>query len=131
MPQDLVPVKGFVAINCAYVTSLQTTAVFGIMEKMQKLGMATALLSGLFLVGCGTSTPGPTGSFHQTQTGVSETGYPGTPAQNNDAQSPALSASTETKYSQAIAEPTASKESAQDETTIAPKTAAPKPIAPK
>ena len=91
------------------------------MEKMQKLGMATALLAGLFLVGCGVSTHGPNGSFRQTQSGVSETGYPGHPAQRNDPQSPALSASTETKYSQAIAEPTASKESAQAETTIAPK----------
>jgi hypothetical protein len=76
---------------------------------MQKLGMATALLAGLFLVGCGTSTHGPSGSMHQTQTGVSETGYPGHPAQRNDPQSPALSSSTEAKNSQAISEPMASK----------------------
>lgn len=88
---------------------------------MQKLGMATALLAGLFLMGCETSTHGPTGSMHQTQTGVSETGYPGNAAQHNDPQSPALSTTTETKYSQAISEPTASKESVQAETTIAPK----------
>jgi hypothetical protein len=91
------------------------------MEKMRKLGMGTALLAGLFLVGCGTSTHGPVGSMHQTQTGVSETGYPGNAAQRNDPQSPSLSASTETKYSQAVSEPTASKASVEAETTIAPK----------
>ena len=91
------------------------------MERMQKLGTAIALLGGLFLVGCGTSTHGPSGSMNQTKTGVSETGYPGHPAQRNDPQSPALSASTETKYSIAIAEPTASKASSEAETTIAPK----------
>jgi len=88
---------------------------------MQKLGMVTALLTGLFLVGCGTSTHGPNGSMNQTKTGVSETGYPGHPAQRNDPESPALSASTETKYSQAIAEPTSSKAASEAETTIAPK----------
>jgi hypothetical protein len=88
---------------------------------MQKLGMVTALIAGLLLVGCETSTHGPTGSMHQTRTGVSETGYPGTAAQRNDPQSPALSTSTESKYSQPISEPTASKASAQAETTIAPK----------
>ncbi|HXE05062.1 MAG TPA: hypothetical protein VN579_03675 [Bryobacteraceae bacterium] len=91
------------------------------MEKMQKLGMATALIAGLYLVGCGTSTHGPSGSMHQTQTGVSETGYPGHPEQRNDPQSPSLSSSTEAKHSQAISEPTASKASAEAETTTAPK----------
>jgi hypothetical protein len=96
------------------------------MERMQKLGMASALVAGVFLVGCGVSTHGPHGSFNQTRTGVSETGYPGHPEQRNDPQSPALSATTETKYSQAVSEPMASKESAQAETTIAPKTVLPK-----
>jgi hypothetical protein len=59
--------------------------------------------------------------MHQTQSGVSETGYPGNTAQRNDPQSPALSSSTESKYSQAISEPTASKASVEAENTIAPK----------
>ena len=50
---------------------------------------------------CGTSSPGPAGSKHQTATGVSETGYPG--GQPKDAQSPALSSSTEQQYSRAEA----------------------------
>jgi hypothetical protein len=91
------------------------------MKRMQKLVLATALIAGLYLVGCGTSTHGPAGSMHQTQTGVSETGYPGHAAQRNDPQSPSLSSSTESKYSQAISEPTASKASAEAENTIAPK----------
>lgn len=86
------------------------------MNEMRKLGIATALLAGLFLVGCGTSTHGPDGSMHQTQTGVSETGYPGNPAQHNDPQSPALSASTEQKYAQSVSEPEASKAEVKEET---------------
>jgi hypothetical protein len=54
------------------------------------------LMAGL-LTGCGTSTSGLTWSRHQTMTGVSETGYPG--GQPKDAESPALSSSTEQKYS--------------------------------
>lgn len=73
------------------------------MDEMRKLGMATALLAGLFLVGCGMSTHGPDGSMHQTQTGVSETGYPGRPTPSNDPESPSLSSSSETKYSRAEA----------------------------
>ena len=60
-----------------------------------------ALLMAGFLAGCGTSTTGPDGSKHQTMTGVSETGYPG--GQPKDAESPALSSSTEQKYSRAEA----------------------------
>jgi hypothetical protein len=85
------------------------------MNEMRKLGIATALLAGLFLVGCGTSTHGPDGSMHQTQTGVSETGYPGHPAQRNDPQSPAISSSSETKYSQSVSEPEAPKTEANAE----------------
>ena len=70
---------------------------------LQKMGFGVLLLVAGFLVGCGTSTTGPEGSKHQTQTGVSETGYPG--GQPQDAESPALSTSTEQKY--ARAEPSA------------------------
>ena len=63
---------------------------------LRKLGFATILLMAGFLVNCGTSTLGPEGSKHQTQTGVSETGYPG--GQPKDAESPALASSTEVKY---------------------------------
>ena len=49
------------------------------------------------LVGCGTSSPGMTGSKHQTMTGVSVSGYPaGAP---KDAESPALSSSSEQQHS--------------------------------
>ena len=63
---------------------------------LHKLGVMALLLTAGFLMGCGTSTTGPTGSKHQTQTGVSETGYPG--GQPKDAESPALSSSSELKY---------------------------------
>jgi hypothetical protein len=64
---------------------------------LRKLGVVTLLLMAGFLMSCGTSTRGDEGSMHQTQTGVSETGYPG--GQPKDAESPALSSSTEQKYS--------------------------------
>jgi len=63
---------------------------------LQKMGFVLVLLTAGLLIGCGTSTLGPDGSKHQTQTGVSETGYPG--GQPVDPQSPALSSNTETKY---------------------------------
>jgi hypothetical protein len=66
---------------------------------LQKLGISALLLTAGFLMGCGISSPGPDGSRHQTQTGVSETGYPG--GQPVDAESPALSSSTEQKYARA------------------------------
>ena len=72
-------------------------------DMLQKTGVAVLILSAGFLAGCGMSSPGPEGSRHQTQNGVSETGYPG--GQPVDAESPALSASTEQKY--ARAEPSA------------------------
>jgi hypothetical protein len=56
-----------------------------------------ALLTTGLLVGCGTSSAGPTGSKHQTMTGVSESGYPG--GQPKDAQSPALSSTSEQEHS--------------------------------
>ncbi len=70
---------------------------------LQKLGVVTLLLTAGFLAGCGTSTTGPEGSKHQTQTGVSETGYPG--GQPKDAESPALSSSSEQKYARAADQP--------------------------
>ena len=66
---------------------------------LRKSGVLVVLLTAGFLAGCGTSTTGPEGSKHQTQTGVSETGYPGYPGTpTRDAESPALSSSTEQKY---------------------------------
>jgi hypothetical protein len=104
MPQYVVGVKGFVTINCVLVTDLQTTSVFSDDRKMlQKMGVVAVVLTAGFLIGCGMSTMGPDGSKHQTQTGVSETGYPG--GQPVDAESPALATSTEQKY--ARAEPSA------------------------
>ena len=66
---------------------------------LRKLGLVCVLLSAGFLMSCGTSSTGPGGSKHQTATGVSETGYPG--GQPKDAESPALSSSSEQKYSRA------------------------------
>jgi hypothetical protein len=65
---------------------------------LRKSGLIGLLLIAGFLTSCGTSTSGPDGSAHQTQTGVSETGYPG--GQPNDAESPALGSSTEQNYAQ-------------------------------
>ncbi len=64
---------------------------------LRKLGIVVVLLTAGFLSGCGTSTTGPDGSKHQTQNGVSGTGYPG--GQPVDAESPALASSSEQKYS--------------------------------
>jgi hypothetical protein len=64
------------------------------MVKMFRTTLGTAaLIAAGFLVGCGTSTPGPFGSKHQTMTGVSESGYPG--GKPVDAESPALASSSE------------------------------------
>jgi hypothetical protein len=83
---------------------------------LRKLVFGAALSAAVLLMSCGTSTRGPEGSMHQTTTGVSETGYPGRPVPSNDPQSPAVSASTETKYSQKISEPTAPKMEAEAKT---------------
>jgi ABC-type oligopeptide transport system substrate-binding subunit len=56
-----------------------------------------ALLTAGLLAGCGTSSPGLTGSKHQTMTGVSESGYPG--GQPKDAEAPALASTTEQEHS--------------------------------
>jgi hypothetical protein len=63
---------------------------------LRKTGFILVLLTAGFSMGCGISSLGQDGSRHQTSTGVSETGYPG--GQPTDAQSPALSSSTEQKY---------------------------------
>ncbi|HEX4135637.1 MAG TPA: hypothetical protein VHY84_13565 [Bryobacteraceae bacterium] len=66
------------------------------------IGIASLLTAG-FLMGCGTSSTGPNGgSKHQTETGVSSSGYPGGEAK--DAGSPALASSTESQYSRDRAE---------------------------
>lgn len=57
------------------------------------LATAAILTAGL-LTSCGTSSPD---SREQTRTGVTPTGYPG--GQPKDAQSPALSSSTEQEHS--------------------------------
>ncbi len=67
-----------------------------IVGMLRKMGFILVLLTAGFSMGCGMSSFGPDGSRHQTQTGVSETGYPG--GQPVDAESPALSTSTEQKY---------------------------------
>jgi hypothetical protein len=67
-----------------------------IVGMLRKMGFILVLLTAGFSMGCGISTLGPDGSRHQTATGVSETGYPG--GQPVDAESPALSTSTEQKY---------------------------------
>jgi hypothetical protein len=67
-----------------------------IVHMLQKMLFVLVLLTAAFSMGCGISTLGPDGSRHQTKTGVSETGYPG--GQPVDAESPALSSSTETQY---------------------------------
>jgi len=68
---------------------------------LRKLGVMALLLGALLTIGCGTASRGPDGSLHQSQTGVSETGYPG--GHPGDAESPALASSTEQKYSRAEA----------------------------
>jgi hypothetical protein len=64
-----------------------------------KVALAGGIVATVLLTGCGTSTSGPTGSKHQTMTGVSETGYPG--GWPKDPESPALASSTEQIYSDA------------------------------
>jgi hypothetical protein len=67
---------------------------------LRKLALGLALLTAGLLLGCSVSTSGPDGgSRQQTFTGKSgSNGYPGNSAQSNDAESPALSSSTEQKY---------------------------------
>jgi hypothetical protein len=98
MPQDVVGVKGFLTTSCVLVTDLQTTYVFrhDVGDMLQKSSLVALLLTAGFLTSCGTSTTGPEGSKHETQTGISETGYPG--GQPTDAESPSLGSSSEQKY---------------------------------
>jgi hypothetical protein len=57
-----------------------------------------ALLTVVFLIGCGVSSTGPGGgSKGQGETGVSSSGYPA--GEPKDAGSPALASSTESQYS--------------------------------
>jgi hypothetical protein len=58
---------------------------------------AAGMIAAGLLAGCGTSSPGPTGSKHQTMTGVSESGYPG--GQPKDPESPALASASEQEHS--------------------------------
>ncbi|MEP6716014.1 MAG: hypothetical protein ABJC09_10605 [Terriglobia bacterium] len=58
---------------------------------------SAVFVAAVFLTACGTSTRGPSGSMHQTMTGVSESGYPG--GQPKDAESPALASSSEQEHS--------------------------------
>lgn len=52
-----------------------------------------ALAAAVLMVGCGTSSRGPEGSFAQTRSGKSASGYPA--GQPKDSESPALSSSSE------------------------------------
>jgi len=52
-----------------------------------------ALAAAVLLAGCGTSSRGPEGSYAQTRSGKSSSGYPA--GQPKDPESPALSSSTE------------------------------------
>jgi hypothetical protein len=70
-----------------------------IRNMLHKSSLVALLLTAGFLTSCGTSTTGPDGSKRETQTGVSETGYPG--GQPTDAESPALGSSSEQKYARA------------------------------
>ena len=80
---------------------------FGIIDNMlRKLGTVALLLLAGFSISCGTASPG---SKHQTQTGVSESGYPG--GQPTDKESPALGSSTEQKY--AMSEESSPEKSAE------------------
>jgi hypothetical protein len=71
---------------------------FMMVKMLRKTIVAVALTAAALLAGCGTSTTGPDGgSWHQTDTGVSSSGYPA--GEPKDANSPALSSSTEEQYS--------------------------------
>ena len=69
---------------------------------LRNLSFLVLLLTAGFSMSCGSASRGPDGSLHQTQTGVSETGYPG--GQPKDAESPALASSSEQKYSRDASE---------------------------
>ena len=67
-------------------------------EKMLLTIRVAALLTAVFLVGCGVSSTEPEGgSKAQAVTGVSSSGYPA--GEPTDAGSPALASSTESQYS--------------------------------
>jgi hypothetical protein len=67
-------------------------------EKMLITIRVVALLTAVFLIGCGVSSTGPDGgSKHQAETGVSSSGYPA--GEPKDGGSPALASSTESQYS--------------------------------
>jgi hypothetical protein len=60
--------------------------------------LTVGLLAGC-LMSCGVSSDGLEGSKHDTMTGVAPSGYPHSDTQSNDPGSPALSSSSESKYS--------------------------------
>jgi hypothetical protein len=65
---------------------------------LRKIISAAVLMAAVLLIGCGTSTTGPDGgSWQQSRTGVSSSGYPA--GEPKDAGSPALASSTESEYS--------------------------------
>jgi len=67
-------------------------------EKMLITIRVAALLTAVFLIGCGVSSTEPGGgSKGQASTGVSSSGYPA--GEPKDAGSPALASSTESQYS--------------------------------
>jgi hypothetical protein len=69
-----------------------------LMEMLRKIISAAALMAAVLLIGCGTSTTSPDGgSWQQSRTGVSSSGYPA--GEPKDAGSPALASSTESEYS--------------------------------
>jgi hypothetical protein len=59
--------------------------------------VVSAITAACLLSACGTSSRGPDGSLHQTETGLSPSGYPA--GQPIDAESPALASSTEQQKS--------------------------------
>jgi ABC-type glycerol-3-phosphate transport system substrate-binding protein len=67
-------------------------------KMLRKTIVAVALAAAALLAGCGTSTTSPDGgSWQQTNTGVSSSGYPA--GEPKDKNSPALASSTEEQYS--------------------------------
>jgi hypothetical protein len=68
-----------------------------ISKMLRNAAALAALLTAGLLMGCGVSSRGPNGSYHQTTTGVTEYDFPG--GQSKDAESPALASSSEQQYS--------------------------------
>lgn len=64
---------------------------------LKAFASAALIVSASLMVGCGTSSAGLEGSKHQTMTGVSVSGYPA--GKPKDAESPALSSTTEQNHS--------------------------------